>query len=87
MPLEFWRDIAVVVLAVEIFILGLIPLVLMYVLIRGIGWLNAQAHTYGTRAREEWRRVHEQVVHYADLIREPFERMEKLVHLVSRKTS
>ncbi len=85
MALDVWRDGAIIVLVIEGFLLGLIPLVLMVVMIRGLGWLNRRVHMYATLVREQWRRVHEQVVHYCSLIQRPFSEAERLSRLLKRR--
>lgn len=81
MDLAFWRDVALVVLAVESLIFGLIPLVLFFFGIRGVRWLNRRGREYGPKAREQWHHVHRRVERVTDVARQPFARVDELVTL------
>lgn len=71
-PLHFWRDIAIIVLAVEAILFGIIPLVAFYLGIRGLAWAERQVRHYGSLARRRWREAHARVARWADRIRHPF---------------
>ena len=44
-------NIAVVIIAIQVFILMLVPLVLFFFSIRGVNWLQRQTKTYGPQVR------------------------------------
>jgi hypothetical protein len=52
MSLEFWRDIAVVLLSLQLLIALLIPLVAGFFMVKGMGWVHRKTHPILTRARE-----------------------------------
>ncbi len=82
MDIAFWRDVAVVVLAVEGLLFGLIPLALFLFAIRGIRWLDRQTRDYATLARDEWLKIHQRVERTATIVRAPFERTERTIDAV-----
>ncbi len=69
--LSFWRDLALILLAVEATLAGLIPLVLLVLAIRTLRWTNGQVRRYGRWGRDRWRRVHENVVQVDRWVRHP----------------
>ncbi len=77
MDVAFWRDVALVILAVEATILGLVPLVALFFAVRGLRWLNTRTREYTARARDEWQKVHRHVERTATFVRTPFERVEE----------
>ncbi len=81
MDVHFWRDVAIVVLSVEVFLFAIVPLVIMYMLIRGLRWGEAQVHVYALRARDAWRKVHRRVEHGVHIVRSPLELTYRLIHL------
>ncbi len=81
MDLTFWRDVAIVVLAVEVFLFAIIPLVLMFIAVRGIRWGETRVREYAARFRQEWRKVHRHVERWMKTVRTPFEYAEYIVHL------
>ena len=82
MDLAYWRDIALVVLAIEGLIFGLLPLILFVFAIRGVRWLDRQVRTYSAQARDGWRDVHKRVDKTARTIRSPLERVEHVSALL-----
>ncbi len=59
MNLPFWRDVALVLLIIEAFIMGLAPLAILYFAIKGMNWLTAKARHYLPLARSYVERVEE----------------------------
>jgi hypothetical protein len=59
MNLPFWRDVALVLLIIEAFIMGLLPLVILYFAIKGMNWLTSKARHYLPLARSYVTRVEE----------------------------
>jgi hypothetical protein len=59
MNLPFWRDVALVLLIIEAFIMGLLPLVILYFAIKGMNWLTSKARYYLPLARSYVTRVEE----------------------------
>ena len=51
-PLAPWRDAALVLLVVQSFVLGLLPLVAVYFLTRGMRWVLAQSRMVLGKANE-----------------------------------
>lgn len=45
------RDIAVVIIALEVFIMLLVPAVILYFAVKGIGWVQKQVQKYGPMVR------------------------------------
>ncbi len=45
------RDIAVLIIAIEVFIMLLVPLVILYFSLKGIGWVQRQVRHYGPLVR------------------------------------
>lgn len=78
MDLAFWRDVALVVLAVEALIFGLVPLALFFFAIRGLRWLDRRVRLYGPQARERWHLVHRRVKQTTDQVSAPFRRLEEV---------
>ncbi len=68
----FWRDVAILVLAVEAILAGLVPLVLFLLGIRGLRWLDARTRTVLRQARARWRPVHRRVQAVDAFLREPW---------------
>ena len=81
MDLAFWRDVALVVLVVEGMIFGLVPLVLLFLAIRGVRWVEQRARRYGPEARERWHRVHRYVDRTMSTARAPFQHVDELITL------
>ncbi len=81
MDLAFWRDVALVVLAVEALVFGLIPLVVFFFAIRGVRWLDRRGREYGPKAREQWHLVHRRVERTVEAVRRPFARVDDFVNL------
>jgi hypothetical protein len=46
MPLSFWRDLALILLALEVIVAMLAPLVLLYLANRGLHWFRVRAGIY-----------------------------------------
>ncbi len=78
MDLSFWRDVAVVVLAVEMFVVTLVPLVLFFFGIKGVRYANRQARTYGQRARDGWQQIHRRVADVTRGVEAPFREMDNI---------
>jgi hypothetical protein len=55
--LENWRDLAVVLLALEAFVLSLIPAALLYLAVRGMMWLLRQLRVLGSRVQGYFRKA------------------------------
>ncbi|NPA92044.1 MAG: hypothetical protein GXO55_11475 [Chloroflexi bacterium] len=83
--LSFWRDVAVVVLAVEMFLIGLASLVLLFLMVRGLGWGRIQVYVYARRLRDMWRQLHKRVDRTTAKVRAPFEQINKLGRIMSRQ--
>ena len=81
MSLDVWRDLAVILLALELFLAGLIPLVLFFFGIRGMRWLERQARTYGPITRERWHQVDQKVHRVMKVVRRPFEKSQQLAEM------
>lgn len=45
------RDIAVVIIALEVFIMLLVPAVILYFVVKGLGWVQKQVQKYGPMVR------------------------------------
>jgi hypothetical protein len=67
--LTHWRDLAVILLVLEAFILALVPGAILFFTIRGVGWLRKQllaaapvAQGYARKAAQMTTRVSDQVV-------------------------
>lgn len=78
MDLSFWRDVAVVVLAVETFIAMLIPMVAFFFGIKGLRWLEKNTKVYGKQARHRWQRVHRQVAGVTRVVESPFREVDSI---------
>ncbi len=78
MDLEFWRDVAVVVLAIEVFVATLVPLVLFFFGIKGIRYLDRQTRVYGKEARHQWQRVHQRVAGFTRVVESPFREVDNI---------
>lgn len=52
MSLEFWRDVAVVLLSLQILILLLLPLVASFFLVKGMNWVHRKTRPILAKARE-----------------------------------
>jgi hypothetical protein len=57
MNLPFWRDVALVLLIIEAFILGLLPIAILYFAIKGMNWLTSKARHYLPLARSYVKRI------------------------------
>lgn len=51
MTLETWRDLAVVLLALEAFVFSLIPAALLYLAVRGMAWVLKQLRTLAPKVQ------------------------------------
>jgi len=59
MNLPFWRDVALVLLIIVAFIIGLVPLGIFYFAIKGMNWLMPKARHYLPLARSYFKRAEE----------------------------
>ena len=57
MSLANWRDLSIVFLALPAFILGLVPAVLLYFLIRGMEWVLRQLRSVAVPIQAQFRKV------------------------------
>lgn len=87
MDLAFWRDVALVVLVVEGFFLGLVPLVLFYLGTRGLRRLNHNLPHYSRSLKRGWQRVDRRVTGITATIRRPFEVWHQLSALFAESSS
>ncbi len=51
------RDIAVVIIALEVFVMLLVPAAILYFLLKGIGWVQKQVRKYGPLVRFRFRQA------------------------------
>ncbi len=77
--LTFWRDLALILLTVEAILVGLIPLIGLFLAIRVLRWTEGQVREYTRQARTGWRRVHKKVVRVDKTVRRSFHL--RLVHI------
>ncbi|MCX6033174.1 MAG: hypothetical protein NT169_28305 [Chloroflexi bacterium] len=57
MTLENWRDLAVVLLALEAFVLSLIPAALLYLAVRGMTWALKQLRALAFKGQGYFRKA------------------------------
>jgi len=66
-----WRDLSVILLALEAFILSLIPAALFYFSIRGVLWVLRQSKTYAPRVQGYFRKAAEVSEHVSQRMAAP----------------
>ena len=66
------RDIAVVLLAIEIFVVMLVPVVITYFAVRGVSWLQRQLRTYAPPVQGGFRKAASVAEQVSQKIAEPF---------------
>jgi hypothetical protein len=84
MTLANWRDLAVVLIAIEVFILCLVPGVILYFIVRGLSWLIAQVRHYGPLVRARFAYVAELAERYSHKPVEPILQAHELRAKVPR---
>ena len=55
MSLANWRDLSVVLLAIEAFMISLVPAVMLFFCVRGISWLLKQLRAYAPKVQDYFR--------------------------------
>jgi len=71
MSIPFWRDLSLLLLAAEVFILALIPLVALYYASRGLHRLRPPLRPFFTRIRGRAQQVERTMVRLGELIVAP----------------
>ncbi|PKO21743.1 MAG: hypothetical protein CVU38_12970 [Chloroflexi bacterium HGW-Chloroflexi-1] len=72
MSLANWRDLSIVLLAIEAFIISLAPAVLFYLCVRGISWVLEQIRTYAPQVQGYFRQGAEIAENVSQKIAAPF---------------
>ena len=76
MDLAFWRDISIVFLAIQTFILSIIPLVLLYFAVRGLNFVHMRLPRYLFRAQDISKLVRTRTESMSERIADPLVRAE-----------
>ncbi len=71
MSLALWRDIAIVVLALQLFIILVFPLVLAYIGVRALSWVHGRLPGPLARGREAAHRLSRQAHRLSDQVARP----------------
>ncbi len=71
MSLALWRDIAIVVLALQLFIILVFPLVLAYIGVRALSWVHGRLPGPLARGREAPHRLPHQAHRLSDQVVRP----------------
>ncbi len=64
-------NIAVIIIAIQVFILMIVPLVLFFFSIRGVNWLQKQVQTYGPQVRHVFEQAAQITAQTSDKIAAP----------------
>lgn len=75
MSLALWRDIAIVILAIQLFVILLIPLAIAYFGTRGLSWIHTRLSTLLARARGLSHQVRAQADRLSDVVAAPLIRV------------
>lgn len=76
MDLAFWRDVSIVFLAIQTFILLIIPLVLLYFAVRGLNFVHIRLPRYLFRAQDISKMVRSRTETVSERIADPLVRAE-----------
>lgn len=80
MSLDFWRNVAVIWLCMQGFILLLIPLAIAFFMVKGINWVVAKTPPLFHKAQGYSRLVRDKTDLYADKVADPLIRVHGAAH-------
>ncbi len=72
MTLANWRDLSIILLVVEAFVIGLIPAVIFFFTIKGVLWMNRKLSIAGPIVRGYFRKAERSTKIASDRIAAPF---------------
>lgn len=77
MDLAFWRDVSIVFLSIQTFILLLIPLVIFYFAVRGLNFLHVRLPRFLFRAQDISTMVRTRTESLSERVADPLVRAER----------
>ena len=72
MTLATWRDLSIILLAVEAFLIALVPAAVFFLTIKGVMWMNRKVSIAGPIVRGYFRRAEQSTKIASDRIAAPF---------------
>lgn len=79
MNIPLWRDIAVVILALQLFIMLVIPLAIAFFMVKGINWVHAKLPPVWDKAHHYSGLVRDKTEEYSNVATEPVLRLRSRV--------